>query len=68
MIEVNLLNRKASSLLKGAATVVSINPRMSRRVEVILNRSNSQALARDWNAVGGDIRAAMNGFDSTQKG
>lgn len=68
MFEANPLNRKASSLLKGAATVVSINPRMSRRVEVILNRSNTQALARDWNAVGGDIRAAMNGFDSPQKG
>lgn len=68
MFEANTLNRKASSLLKGAATVVSVNPCMSRRVEVILNRSNTQALARDWNAVGGDIRAAMNGFDTTQKG
>jgi len=67
MRKASLLNRKAHSLLKGAASVMSLNARTSPRVEVILQRSNAQALAGDWNAVGGDIRSAMNAYESTCK-
>ncbi len=34
-----------------------LNGYITWRVEMILNRSNAQALAKDWKEVGGDIRA-----------
>jgi hypothetical protein len=50
------------NLLAGAGTIFSIAPSRDKRLAKILNRSDSEAIASDWQTVGGDLYSAIDKY------
>lgn len=53
------MTEKAKNFLRGVATTVRMWPNTKSAGLRFLERSDAEALYRDWEKVGGDIRSAM---------
>lgn len=64
---------RLKKLISGAGSIMDISPRrrsrrFERRIFSKRNRSDSEALRKDWIRVGGDIRVAMKKADGLADG
>jgi uncharacterized protein (UPF0335 family) len=51
--------KQLKHFIKGIGSVFNLMPQVSPEVKDILNKTNSQAIADDWKAVGDDIRTVI---------
>ena len=62
------MNKKVKNWLRGMSSVVQVWPDTSSRIrEILLRRSDSEALHGDWQRIGNDIRNATDKHAHEQK-